>query len=61
MHESRLFPEDQARSGWGGLMGLGTFGFDDATAPGLGDGISELGNGPLGFDGASWRFEFCRS
>ena len=55
VHESMLFAGDQTRSGFGGLMGLGTFGFDDATAPGLGDVGSELGNGPLGFDGSGWR------
>ncbi len=56
VHESMLFAGDQTRSGFGGLMGLGTFGFDDATAPGLGEVNSELGNGPLGFDGGVWHF-----
>ena len=37
-----------ARSGFGGLFGLGGFGFDHAAGPGLGRGSS---GGPLGADG----------
>lgn len=49
-----LWPGEVARSGFGGLFGLGRFGFDDAAGPGL--GIGELGFGPLGRGGTRWRW-----
>lgn len=48
-----LWDHGVARSGFGGLFGLGGFGFDDAAGPGLGRG--ELGRGPLGSDGDALR------
>ncbi len=49
-----LWPGDVARSGFGGLFGLGGFGHDAASGVGLGRG--ELGFGPLGIDGTAWRW-----
>lgn len=40
------------RSGFGSLFGLGDFGVDGATGPGLGRG--QLGHGPLGCDATAW-------
>lgn len=42
------------RGGAGALFGVGEFGRDEATGPGLGGG--ELGMGPLGADGSTWRW-----
>jgi len=47
-----MWPNDVPRSGFGALMGMGCFGFDDATGPGL--GIGDLGAGSLGADGFAW-------
>ncbi|MEM8737672.1 MAG: hypothetical protein AAGG38_04240 [Planctomycetota bacterium] len=52
--ESAMWPGDAARSGFGGLFGLGGFGRDAASGLGLGRG--ELGHGPLGIDGEAWRW-----
>jgi len=49
-----MWPNDVPRSGFGALMGVGCFGFDDATGPGL--GLGDLGAGPLGADGFAWRW-----
>lgn len=49
-----LWPGDVARSGFGGLFGLGGFGQDAASGLGLGRG--ELGWGSLGVDGTAWRW-----
>lgn len=49
-----LWPGDVPRSGFGGLFGVGGFGRDAASAPGLGRG--ELGHGPLGIDATAWRW-----
>lgn len=46
-----VWPAGRHRGGFGGLFGLGAFGFDHATGPGLGRG--ELGWGPLGADAES--------
>lgn len=43
-----VWPRDTHRGGFGGLFGLGAFGFDHATGPGLGRG--QLGWGPLDAD-----------
>lgn len=48
-HREALWPRDTHRGGFGGLFGLGAFGFDHATGPGLGRG--QLGWGPLGTGG----------
>lgn len=49
-----LWSGDAGRNGFGALFGIGGFGFDDATGPGLGGG--PLGHGPLGSDGLPFRF-----
>jgi hypothetical protein len=49
-----MWPNDVSRSGFGSLLGMGCFGFDDATGPGL--GIGDLGAGSLGADGFAWRW-----
>lgn len=54
MDHGSMWPSDVSRSGFGALLGMGCFGFDDATGPGL--GIGDLGAGPLGVDGFSWRW-----
>lgn len=43
------------RGGFGSLFGLGGFGLDAATGPGLGRG--QLGHGPLGVDGHAWQWQ----
>ncbi|MFW5682830.1 MAG: hypothetical protein ACOC1G_07480, partial [Phycisphaeraceae bacterium] len=48
-----IWPRDTHRGGFGGLFGLGAFGFDHATGPGLGRG--QLGWGPLGTGGEALR------
>ena len=53
-----LWDDDSPRSGFGSLFGLGDFGFDAATGPGLGHG--QLGAGPLGADGAAWQWRNTR-
>jgi hypothetical protein len=54
--EEPLWPADAHRAGFGALFGQGAFGFDDATAPGLGSPTSALGVGPLGIDSTSWQW-----
>jgi len=49
-----IWPNDVPRSGFGALMGMGCFGFDDATGPGL--GLGDLGAGSLGSDGFAWQW-----
>lgn len=49
-----MWSGDDHRSGFGALFGVGGFGFDAATGPGL--GLGELGAGPLGSDGGAWRW-----
>ena len=49
-----MWQADTHRSGFGNLFGLGGFGIDDATGPGL--GLGELGMGVLGADGNAWRW-----
>jgi hypothetical protein len=41
-----LWSADDARNGWGGLHGIGSFGHDLATGPGL--GLESHGHGPFG-------------
>lgn len=55
--EAAMWGAMDSRAGFGALFGEGSFGFDDATAPGLACG--ELGLAPLGFDGEpiGWRVE----
>lgn len=50
----QVWPPSEHRGGFGGLFGVGGFGHDAATGPGLGRG--ELGWGPLGTDGRAWRW-----
>ncbi|MEO1235561.1 MAG: hypothetical protein AAFX76_02105 [Planctomycetota bacterium] len=52
--EALFWNESDPRSGFGGLFGVGGFGRDAASGPGLGRG--ELGYGPLGIDGTAWRW-----
>jgi hypothetical protein len=54
MDHGSMWPSDVSRSGFGALLGMGCFGFDDTTGPGL--GIGDLGAGSLGVDGFSWRW-----
>ena len=49
-----MWPADEHRGGFGGLFGLGEFGRDALTGPGL--GMGELGMGPLGSEGTAWRW-----
>jgi len=49
-----LWPASEHRGGFGSVFGLGGFGYDGITGPGLGRG--ELGMGPLGVDGTAWRW-----
>lgn len=49
-----MWPAWEHRGGMGALFGLGAFGFDAVTGPGL--GVGELGMGPLGTDGTAWRW-----
>lgn len=49
-----LWPGTQSRIGFGSLFGLGEFGLDNATAPGLGARDAQLGWGPLGSDATAW-------
>lgn len=51
---SPLWPAEVPRGGFGGLLGEGRFGFDDATSPGL--GLGEFGVGPFGTEGVAWRW-----
>lgn len=51
--DTPVWPGDAHRGGFGGLFGLGGFGFDTVTGLGLGRG--ELGRGPLGSDGRTLR------
>jgi len=53
-NEAPLYGSSDARSGFGSVFGVGGFGFDAATGPGL--GLGELGYGPLGADGNAWRW-----
>lgn len=50
-----MWPAWESRGGMGALFGLGAFGFDVVTGPGL--GVGELGMGPLGTDGTAWRWD----
>jgi len=52
--EGAMWPAEEHRGGFGALFGVGGFGLDAATGPGL--GVGELGMGPLGTDGAAWRW-----
>ena len=52
--EGPMWSARDHRGGFGALFGVGPFGMDDATGPGLGGG--ELGYGVLGTDGAAWRW-----
>ena len=49
-----VWPSDEHRGGFGALFGMGGFGTDAATGPGL--GLGELGLGPLGADNRAWRW-----
>lgn len=49
-----MWPASEHRGGFGGIFGVGEFGYDAAT--GLGLGFGELGIGPLGSDGTAWRW-----
>jgi hypothetical protein len=51
-----LWPASEHRGGFGALFGLGEFGRDALTGPGLGSPDSQLGMGPLGADGTAWRW-----
>lgn len=53
---SPVWPAHEHRAGFGALLGVGGFGHDDATAPGLGRG--ELGAAPLGDEGRAFRARF---
>jgi hypothetical protein len=50
-----MWPADEHRGGFGALFAEGAFGWDTATAPGL--GMGELGMGPLGEDGTAWSWQ----
>jgi hypothetical protein len=52
--EGAVWPSYEHRGGFGALWGVGGFGFDAVTGPGL--GMGELGAGPLGADGTGWRW-----
>ena len=52
--QGALWPADAHRGGFGSLFGLGDFGGDAITGPGLGQG--ELGMGPLGTDATAWAW-----
>jgi hypothetical protein len=52
VHEALLWPMAVHRGGLGALFGVGAFGFDHVTGPGLGAGA--LGQGPLGADNSLW-------
>ena len=54
MDRGPLWPASEHRGGLGALFGLGEFGHDSVTGPGL--GVGELGMGPLGTDGTAWRW-----
>ncbi len=49
-----MWPASQHRGGFGALLGLGEFGRDAVTGPGL--GLGQLGMGPLGSEGTAWRW-----
>lgn len=51
---SALWGPDDSRGGFGGLFGIGPFGYDTATSPG--HGLGEFGLGPFGSGGAAWRW-----
>jgi hypothetical protein len=51
-----LWPAREHRGGFGALFGVGEFGRDAVTGPGLGTPGSELGMGPLGADGTAFRW-----
>lgn len=53
-----MWPANTHRNGFGGLFGIGGFGIDDATGPGL--GLGELGMGTLGADGSAWHWRHHR-
>lgn len=48
VHERLLWESDVHRDGFGALFGVGGFGSDAATGPGI--GLGSLGHGPLGSD-----------
>ena len=54
VHQAAMWGPGDPRSGFGGWFGVGGFGFDAASGPGLGEG--PLGWGPLGSDGEPWRW-----
>jgi hypothetical protein len=49
-----LWPSTENRGGFGAILGVGEFGYDAATGPGL--GLGELGMGRLGADGRAWQW-----
>lgn len=49
-----LWTAASARSGFGGLLGIGEFGRDAATGPGL--GLGGMGLAAFGADGQTWRW-----
>lgn len=53
-HAAPLWRGDDHRSGFGGLLGIGRFGHDDATAPGF--ALGDLGAGGFGSDASPWRW-----
>ena len=55
MDRGPLWPTTAHRGGFGALFGVGGFGYDALTGPGLGEG--QLGMGPLGSDGTAWRWQ----
>jgi len=51
---SPLWADRDCRAGFGAAFGVGGFGLDDATGPGL--GRAPFGAGPFGRDGTPWRW-----
>jgi len=56
VERAALWPASAHRGGFGALWGLGEFGRDALTGPGLGSPGSQLGMGALGADGTAWRW-----
>ena len=52
--DERLWSAGDHRSGFGGLFGVGQFGYDDATS--LGFGLGDYGESMFGDDGQVWRW-----
>jgi hypothetical protein len=57
VHTSPMWSSSDNRSGLGASLGIAELGLDLPTGPGLGSPVSELGLGPLGADGAPWRWK----